>query len=173
MTYGELTPGKEIDCKCTRCKVVIGHTIVIMDGLAPKRVKCNSCGSEHRYIAAPEATGPAPKPALKVRLEAGRRKEIRVEVAAPPAPAKTSSGKAVRKRAPASMAPSTADVFAGLLKDKELSEPRSYSPGVTFAVHELVEHSSFGQGIVVKVRGKKLDIHFRDFGLKVLVHTPE
>jgi hypothetical protein len=173
MTYGELTPGKEIDCKCTRCKVVIGHTIVIMDGPAPKRVKCNSCGSEHRYIAAPEETGPARKPALKVRLEAGRRKEIRVEVAPSPTPAKTSSGKVARKRSPARMAPSTADVFVELIKDKELSEPRPYSPGVTFAVHELVEHPSFGQGIVVKVRGRKLDIHFRDAGPKVLVHTPE
>ena len=35
--------GGEVDCFCTRCKMVLAHTILAMVGDRPARVKCNTC----------------------------------------------------------------------------------------------------------------------------------
>jgi hypothetical protein len=177
MAYGELTAGKEIDAKCTRCKIVIGHTIVAMVGTEPRRVKCNSCGSEHRYIPAPDTQTQVTRTTVRVRREEGRRKEIRVDVVSPhPAGEKagrertsgrTRSGSG---KAPPRSAPSFADEYHELIRDKEPAEPREYSAKETFQENDLVDHKAFGRGIVVRVRGTKIEVHFRDAGPKVLVH---
>jgi len=46
-----LEAGRDIGAYCTRCKRDLTHTILAMgdEGL-PERVRCNTCGSEHRYI---------------------------------------------------------------------------------------------------------------------------
>ncbi len=42
---------------CTRCKMDFTHTILAMaDDVTPDRVRCNTCGSEHRFI--PERSAP-------------------------------------------------------------------------------------------------------------------
>ncbi len=40
-----------MDAYCTRCKMDFTHTILSMaDDVTPERVRCNTCGSEHRFI---------------------------------------------------------------------------------------------------------------------------
>lgn len=34
---------------CTRCRLDLGHTIMVMEGEKVVRVKCRTCGSEHNY----------------------------------------------------------------------------------------------------------------------------
>ena len=41
--------GRDIDCRCNRCKAELGHTILAMVQAQPARVRCNTCGSEHNY----------------------------------------------------------------------------------------------------------------------------
>lgn len=41
--------GSDVDAYCTKCKRVLGHTVVAMDGARPRRVKCNTCNGEHNY----------------------------------------------------------------------------------------------------------------------------
>jgi DNA-directed RNA polymerase subunit RPC12/RpoP len=55
-------PGDDTAAYCTRCKRDFTHTILAMaDERTPERVRCNTCGSEHRYI--PErAAGTAARP---------------------------------------------------------------------------------------------------------------
>ena len=44
-------PGDDVDAYCTRCKRDFTHTIIYVDSNnEPERVRCNTCGSEHRYI---------------------------------------------------------------------------------------------------------------------------
>jgi hypothetical protein len=48
-------PGDDLDAYCTRCKRDLTHTILAMaNEVTPERVRCNTCGSEHRFI--PERT---------------------------------------------------------------------------------------------------------------------
>src|SRR6266852_6391254 len=41
--------GGDIDAFCTRCKMELGHTVLAMMGQKPVRVRCNTCGGEHKY----------------------------------------------------------------------------------------------------------------------------
>ncbi len=45
----KLTAGENIASYCTKCKLVIDHAIVAMDGELIAKVKCKTCGSTHKY----------------------------------------------------------------------------------------------------------------------------
>ena len=47
----DIKPGMDVDAYCTKCKMVLAHTVVAMDGVKLKRVKCKTCGGEHNYRA--------------------------------------------------------------------------------------------------------------------------
>ncbi len=47
------TAGGYIEAWCTKCKLELGHTIVAMVAHSPKRVKCNTCSSQHNFRAKP------------------------------------------------------------------------------------------------------------------------
>jgi hypothetical protein len=52
--------GSEVEAYCTKCKLVLAHTVIAMDGAKPRRVRCNTCNGEHNYRAAkPVAKAPA------------------------------------------------------------------------------------------------------------------
>lgn len=174
---GELTPGKQIDSRCTRCKLVTGHIIVIMNGQQPTRVKCNSCGSEHKYRAAPEAPErrqSVRRSAVVVRSSDGHRREVRSSGGGRAAPDKTPRNTG-EKRSPGKRAgPARLDPvvrFAQLCDGKQLGHVRPYAAGETFCEDDLVLHAALGLGIVVKVREGKVDVFFKSNGEKTLVHA--
>ncbi|OGW37485.1 MAG: hypothetical protein A2010_06960 [Nitrospirae bacterium GWD2_57_9] len=41
--------GDNIAAHCTKCKLVLDHVIVAMDGDSIAKVKCKTCGSGHKY----------------------------------------------------------------------------------------------------------------------------
>jgi hypothetical protein len=54
--------GSDVEAYCTKCKMVLAHTVVAMQGAKPRRVKCNTCGGDHNYRATkPVAKAPAKK----------------------------------------------------------------------------------------------------------------
>ncbi|MBM3789647.1 MAG: hypothetical protein FJW35_04750 [Acidobacteria bacterium] len=54
--------GSDIDAYCTKCKMVLAHTLMALQGSKPRRVKCNTCGGEHNYRPSkPKPKAPAPK----------------------------------------------------------------------------------------------------------------
>jgi hypothetical protein len=53
--------GTDVEAYCTKCKLVLAHTVVTMKGVKPSRVKCNTCTGEHNY----RAEKPQPKAAAK------------------------------------------------------------------------------------------------------------
>ena len=53
-----LRVGGEIDAFCTRCKMLLAHTILAMVGSRPARVQCNTCGGQHNFRGAPDAPAP-------------------------------------------------------------------------------------------------------------------
>lgn len=61
----KIAVGSDIDAYCTKCKLVLGHTVVAMEGAKARRVKCNTCGGSHNY----RATKPAAKSAATKKSE--------------------------------------------------------------------------------------------------------
>jgi hypothetical protein len=53
--------GSDVEAYCTKCKMVLAHTVVALQGAKPRRVKCNTCGGDHNY----RPTKPVAKTAAK------------------------------------------------------------------------------------------------------------
>ena len=134
------TVGKNVDSWCTRCKLVLAHTIEAMVDRKITRVHCNSCGGQHAYRK--DAPGTR---AATVRSPAAKN--------APPA----------RKREPPQ------SEYETLLRGRTAADAAPYSTSGRFKVGDLVSHATFGLGAITGVRDNvKIDVLFPD-GPRTLV----
>ncbi|MER2565820.1 MAG: hypothetical protein ABTQ32_34165 [Myxococcaceae bacterium] len=125
----------------------LAHTILAMVGTAIKRVQCNTCHSQHMFRGA--------QPLQKATSLAAPRKSS------------TSSSGPARPRTP--KAEVVVIGFDELLRGKDLTKAKKYSIRETYKVDEVVDHPTFGFGIVSAVRVDKVDITFKA-DVKTLVH---
>ncbi len=119
--------GKNVNSYCGKCKVSRDHTIMTMDGEAVGKVRCQDCGSMHKFSD--------PLVAQKVRKPR----------------AKKGAGDAA-----------TAETAwaAGLAGAK--GKERDYSMASTFRIGDIVNHQTFGKGVVMKLYANKCDMLFKD-----------
>jgi hypothetical protein len=123
--------------------MVLAHTIVAMVGDQIARVRCNTCNGEHVYRA----------PLSASEATAQKRRAER---------------KGSAESAPAKSTPSEFEV---LTKGKDLSRPSKYSPATKLALNDVIDHPSFGIGLVTELReGHKAHVAFSDGG-RILVHS--
>jgi hypothetical protein len=131
--------GRDVDTFCSRCQMVLAHTVTAKMGDRIVRVLCNTCKKEHAFHS---ATGDAAPRRSREPGEATR------------APRKLGS----------------TSVFARLIGDRDASVAIAYSPKHTFAVSDVVQHPTFGLGVVSDVKSQgKIEVVFRD-SVKVLIH---
>ncbi|MEW6431042.1 MAG: hypothetical protein AB1730_05995 [Myxococcota bacterium] len=133
--------GGDIDAFCSRCDLNLAHTIIAMVGPKVVKVKCNTCGNDHQYRGE--------QPLLKAQSFANPKKRA------------TSSA--------APRATKAAVAWEDQFKGKDLSRARKYSIRDTYAVDDVIDHPTFGLGLVVAVRQDKVDVSFKQEE-KVLVH---
>jgi len=58
----KIAVGSDVEAYCTKCKLVLAHTVTAMQGGKPKRVKCNTCSGVHNFRPTkPVARTPAKK----------------------------------------------------------------------------------------------------------------
>jgi hypothetical protein len=133
--------GGEVDGFCTKCRMILAHTVLAMVGERVARVKCNTCGGEHAYKASePSATS----------VRASRPKTTTPKIAGARTRAQEVS-------------------FDEELAKKDAANAKPYVSAQKFAVGDLVNHPSFGLGIVAASRSDKIDVTFRSF-VKTLLH---
>jgi hypothetical protein len=48
----KIAVGSEVEAYCTKCRLVLAHSVVTLEGAKPRRVRCNTCNGEHNYRAA-------------------------------------------------------------------------------------------------------------------------
>ncbi|MCK5688923.1 hypothetical protein KAI87_06620, partial [Myxococcota bacterium] len=53
------TAGSDIDAYCSKCKLVLNHHIIAMNGTKVVRVVCTTCKAEHAYKASATKRSPA------------------------------------------------------------------------------------------------------------------
>lgn len=59
--------GGEMDAFCTRCGLMLAHTVIAMVDGRPVKVECNTCHGVHRYRSAAEAGPSRPGAAARQR----------------------------------------------------------------------------------------------------------
>lgn len=64
----KIAVGSDVEAYCTKCKMVLAHTVAAMEGTKPRRVKCNTCGGSHNY----RPTKPTPRTAAKKTSKTGK-----------------------------------------------------------------------------------------------------
>jgi hypothetical protein len=132
--------GENIDAYCLKCKLVLAHLILFkVDGVV-NRVKCKTCGAEHKY----RGTMPGVKKKAAVR-----------------APVTVRAKKTVTAKVTVNDAPLQWD-----LKSRNMppgTPIRSYSIKETFKVNHVINHPVFGVGFVEKVVSDKgISVLFHD-----------
>lgn len=139
--------GGEVDAHCTKCKMVLAHTILAMVGPKIARVRCNTCMGEHAFkAAAPEPKAKAPR---ATKAKASKSKKI------------TAPGRG------------DTDTFENLMRGKDASSAVAYSVRGLFATGQVISHPTFGTGVVAASRGVgKIDVVFES-GVKTLMHNKD
>lgn len=140
--------GGDVDAYCTKCRMLLGHTVLAMVGDKIARVRCNTCMGEHAFRPNPPGTK-APKAEARPRAAGGGS-------AAPRA-------RATREKA-------EVRPFEEIFADRDTSEARPYVPKERFEDGDMISHPTFGLGLVRTARQDKIDVVFK-VGEKVLVHN--
>lgn len=131
--------GGEVDALCTRCRLTLAHTILAMVGTKIARVRCNTCNGDHAYRAAPGTTD---KPSASSR----------------------SASSSSSPRAPRASRSSEEKViisFEEQLAGKDIANAARYNFRETYKVDQVIDHPTFGLGLVTAVRGDKVDVAFK------------
>jgi hypothetical protein len=146
-----LEPGAYIQSQCTRCKAVLRHTIVALVEGVPARVKCNTCGGEHVYRPA------APPPSSR---------EVPRERERGPSAGRNDAGS---RKSKARRATGMEAEWAAQLASASGKPVVPYSPRESFVKGAVLEHASFGAGVVQRaIEPGKILVLFSS-GTKVLV----
>ncbi|MFZ5764885.1 MAG: hypothetical protein ACOY4H_04725 [Thermodesulfobacteriota bacterium] len=133
--------GDDIDSRCLKCKALTNHTIIAMVGDKVAKVQCNTCGGRHNYRPAL-----AEKKTVAIRRSAGR-----------------TSASPARKPSARHTTEPVAATFAEQLADRDFSTAKPYSMSGNFAVDDLIDHPTFGFGVVIKKIGpNKIEVLFRE-----------
>ncbi|HEY8279786.1 MAG TPA: hypothetical protein VIH99_09195 [Bdellovibrionota bacterium] len=138
--------GQEIICFCSSCKLELRHVIVAHksgNSGSIAKVRCNTCNKIHAYRATP------------------------TEKAAAAAVARKQSGKPVREKV--QVIPVEVEWREQLSKVQNVAS-QNYVPTMEFKVGDVIEHPTFGCGIVRTLKdGNKFEVLFqRD--VKTLIH---
>lgn len=132
---------QNITTRCTKCKMELNHTVIAhtLEGIVA-RVQCRTCGSEHKYY--PAKKKPTPRAARTAGSTAG-------------------------KTAAAKKAAIDALDFEALSERFKNKERVPYSMSGSFKFNDVIDHVTFGMGLVIRLSHQKMDVLFSD-GLKTL-----
>lgn len=118
--------GGDVLTHCNKCELDLWHTVVAkVDGLV-RRVKCNTCKTEHSLRG--EAARPAHK---RVAGKPAMTKVIRVQNRVPQKP------------------------WSELIAGRDAADAVPYSVKASLGPNALVKHPNFGLGVVTEVSGDK------------------
>lgn len=130
--------GSNIDAWCTKCKLVLAHTIEAVAENVIKRVQCNTCRGKHQF----KANVPGEK---------------KVSLMVRPMSAPKSKSKA--------------NDYSKLLDGKDRSKAFGYNISRQFTKGDVINHATFGVGVVVDERDvTKIEVLFES-GPKILIHA--
>jgi len=147
------TVGDLIDAYCLRCRLTLSHVILYEVGGSIDKVKCRTCGAEHKY----RGTKPESQRGACLLKRAGGRR-----------------GTSASPSSKAEKANPVLREWTQKLEDlkdeggvQTYSISGSYSPGVA------IRHPSFGIGFVEKVISEtRMDVLFQDALRRMAMNMP-
>ncbi len=135
--------GKEILSHCSKCKLILAHIIVTMKSATePDKVQCKTCKATHSF----KDPGASKKKTSIDRVIKNAR---------------VASGRKVTE--------SVGDLWTKAM-NKTTSQGKEYSIRESFQMGDVINHPTFGQGIVEKlIDNNKIEVLFKD-DYRTLMH---
>ncbi len=134
--------GENIDAYCSKCKLMLAHVIMSKVDGAVSKVKCKTCGAEHKYR--PEK--PAAKKTIVHKPAAHKEKTAK----------KTNDAKGKINDAPLQWDVKNRNMGGSVVV-------KDYSIHDQYSTKDVVNHSVFGLGFVERiVSDKSMDVLFCD-----------
>lgn len=134
--------GKEVLSNCSKCKLILAHIVVTMKtATLPDKVQCKTCKSTQSFK---DPGAPKKKATIgKVIKTAGRSSKKSTE--------------------------SVGELWTKAIS-KMTGDSKSYSIKGSFQTGDVIDHPTFGQGVVEKlIDDNKIEVLFRD-DYKTLMH---
>lgn len=142
----ELSVGKEVLSHCSKCKLTLAHIIVTMkDSKTPDKVQCKTCKATHSFKD-PSAT----------KAKTSVNKVIK-------------SAKAKSRTGSRRSTETVAELWTKAIS-KSTMETKSYTIRGSFITGDIIDHPTFGQGVVEKlIDDNKIEVLFQD-DYRTLMH---
>jgi DNA replicative helicase MCM subunit Mcm2 (Cdc46/Mcm family) len=113
---------------CTKCEMELNHVVVAHNaGGIVERVKCHTCGSEHKY-----------RPDKKRATKKTSKKSISIQEV------------------------NLTKTFEELAEKFKKKMPLPYSMSGSFKNDDVIDHKTFGMGIVISASHDKMEVVFPD-----------
>ncbi|MDI9569495.1 MAG: hypothetical protein QM278_01975 [Pseudomonadota bacterium] len=143
--------GKNVDALCTRCGLTLAHIVLYEVGGMIARVKCKTCGAEHKYRG------------VKVRDRRGATGGDRSRRAGARAAEESRQAEAVETR-------------RWLQRQEELGKGipiRPYCMADRYQRGEVIDHPAFGIGFVEKIlEDQRMDVLFKGSLKRMVMNMP-
>ncbi|MFW6325893.1 MAG: hypothetical protein ACOC0T_04005 [Desulfovermiculus sp.] len=151
MAAKSVQAGDIVESTCRKCNDITGHTVVsIVEGEISK-VECRGCGSVHKY-----------RPATK----SGNSKAAATSSSTSQSKKTTSKGKkgpTAKEKEAQQLAEQWYKQWQRKMETKDQAESKAYSMQGQFQNNDLIDHPSFGLGIVQRtIPPNKIDVLFQD-----------
>ena len=163
MSEKVINAGDEIDSYCTSCRLVLAHSVVALVGDKVEKVECKTCGKQHKYRPR------APKSEKTAVEKLSSSEDAPKKEAAPKkkaAAAKTKPAKTTKTRKAKDAESGWEEALAG----RDIAGAKDYAISGEYEERDVLNHKTFGMGVVVKVLAEgKMQVRFKD-GSKLLVH---
>lgn len=173
------SPGQRIEARCTRCRDITGHVIVVVVDGEVAKVECCACGSVHKYYPAENKARPVKERPLRVQSGQERGAAVlnrssartRVEQAVASTPGGGAAARIPKISRTEQQSAKLREELERQWQDavaRNPGTPKPYAMDGAFALGSLMEHPSFGLGMVLSVTPPdRIDVLFRE-GVKAL-----
>lgn len=133
--------GRDVETYCNRCKLLLYHVVIShIDGYVAK-VKCLTCGSEHKYHSE----------TLKTKSNSKKTSSKKFELDSPTLKNEVKKSNSVNQ---------TNKEYLELIekyKDKPILE---YDMSKQYNLYDIIFHKNYEKGIIVKVLPNKIEVLF-------------
>jgi hypothetical protein len=150
MSQKKLQVGDIVESSCRKCNDVTGHAIVSIVDNQIAKVECRGCGSVHKHRPAKNSTSSqatdAANPGPKSKKAAPKGKK----------------GPTAKEKEAQQLAEQNFKEWQSKVNTRDPAEAKQYSMDQEFESNDLVDHASFGLGIVQRtIPPNKMDVLFQ------------
>ncbi len=160
--------GERTNSRCTRCKDITSHVVIVVVDNIPAKVECCACGSIHKYSMPNQEKKKKESGPLRVRANQSREQVVEN---ANKSFSSTSSKISGSSQSKVKKTSAKVHDYRQLWQEKlskSFAESKPYTMEVEVQLNDIVEHAVFGTGIVLEILGNdKAEFLFAE-GVKVL-----